>query len=120
MRASCLLSKEGIAKRPKTDNKTTARTLCCQIYFFLTKKVYSKSASIHCLLFQSCKNWRFFLWNNIVNASTHHVFPIENPLILIGIATKLGISRIKSKEKQKISVIFPEITNISFQITDIF
>lgn len=46
--------------------------------------------------------------------------PYMNPLILIGIATKLGISRIKSKEKQKISVIFPEITNISFQITDIF
>ena len=96
----CFLpKKEASPNAHHEDNKTTARTLCCIDTLSLTD-VYSKSASI--LVYYSFivkKLAIFFLRNNIVNALTHYVLSIQNPLILIGIATKLGILKIKSKGK---------------------
>ena len=72
----CFLpKKEASPNAHQADNKTTARTLCCIDTLSLTD-VYSKSASIHCLLFQLDKKLAiFFLRNNIVNALTHYVLP---------------------------------------------
>ena len=69
VQASCLLpKKEASPNAHQADNKTTARTLCC-IDTPILIDVYSKSASIYCLLFQLDKKLAiFFLRNNIVNA----------------------------------------------------